>query len=372
MMRALVLGAGPGGMLSAYVLAGRGFRVSIADPEPGSGAKTRPQSRHAHVFREETWERLSHLLPGLTDELAKRGYPPLPAPSAAGGPPESPPDTKARPWPDRPALDSALWALCHPVLAEIHAVRASHLDFTEGRVRAPGCGSGSYDLVVDATGTARASLASVASAVGGPLPLLEGPASGGYVTFRITCVQTSPSATTHATRDFDTGMGVILSRSGLERWLLTLQLPQGATPPESLDSALEVLARLEDSQIHTLCRGARTSEPLARFGGRPATRLALEECPHLPDAWLPLGDCTLTTQPYLGQGVDQVVSQVGLLDDGLGRGQSIPAIRSRMAEQTMDRWAQATLTEALLGARLHLGSTGAQSGAHVSPDRRSS
>ena len=152
-MRALVLGAGPAGLLAARVLARHGVTVELADPEPGTGQRTRPQAAHVHRWPASAWRRLIREFPGL--------------------------ESITGPCPEREVLDDALWALCQPQLANVHALRMTRFEFPPGRVRAwTSGGERAFDLLIDASGATRASLAGLAAACGQPIPLHQGPPSG--------------------------------------------------------------------------------------------------------------------------------------------------------------------------------------------------
>lgn len=87
-----------------------------------------------------------------------------------------------------------------------------------------------------------------------------------------------------------------------------------------------------------------------RFAGRPTSRLALEAMPDLPDQWIPLGNCLLSTQPFLGHGIDQLTEQVDLLATGLDARLRWPEIRSSLVARARERWWGATWVDALHGA----------------------
>jgi 2-polyprenyl-6-methoxyphenol hydroxylase-like FAD-dependent oxidoreductase len=345
-VRALVLGAGPAGLLTSQVLARHGFEVHLADPEPDTGRRTRPQSAHAHLWPTSAWQRLVEWLPELAENLCKRGVPSLSARAlhldAAAA------DDVARPWPDRPTLDATLWSLCRPRISHVHARRVGRIDFAERCIRAPLTRHDLLcDVVVDASGAARATLASLAATCGRPIPLVEGPPSGGYVTFQVRNVHLAGDRSGHAGRDTATGCGAILLRDAGNAWRLTLQMPPGVTIPLSLRTALDLLGTFTDTRIADACRGAFLLTTPQRFGGHPPARLALEETTGLPDGWLPIGDCVLATPPYLGQGLDQLTEQVELIDTSLAVDESWPQIRDRIVRRAQERWWGATWIEAL-------------------------
>lgn len=321
-MRALVLGAGPAGLLTARILARHGMAVELADPEPGTGQRTRPQAGHVHRWPAGAWQRLTRELPGL--------------------------ESITGPQPEREAFDDALWALCRPQLAAVHAARMTRFEFRSDCVRAwTAAGERTFDVLIDASGASRATLASLAAACGQPIPLHQGPPSGGYVTFRLSGVRAGDGSDGHASRDVRSGAGAVLQRGRGLTWRLTLQLAPGVAAPADLQAALRTLAAFDDPFIHEACRAAHSEEAPQRFGGRPPARLSLEEMARLPERWLALGDCLLATPPYLGHGLDQLTEQVELLDKGLSIGHSWPAIREHINARAQERWWAATWIEAL-------------------------
>jgi hypothetical protein len=230
----------------------------------------------------------------------------------------------------------------------VHAARITRFEFLPDRVRT--CspeGERTFDLLVDASGASRASLAGLAAACGRSVPLHQGPPSGGYVTFRLGGIEAVGGRDGHASRDVRGGAGAVLQRGRGLAWRLTLQLPPGVAAPADLQAALAVLSAFEDPFIHEACRTARSQGAPQRHGGRPPTRLALEEVAGLPERWLALGDCLLATPPYLGHGLDQLTEQAALLDEGLSIGHSWPAIREHINARAQERWWAATWVEAL-------------------------
>lgn len=321
-MRALVLGAGPAGLLTALTLARRGYAVHLADPSPGDGARTRPQSAHVHSYPASAWERLTTWLPEL--------------PTITGRHPE------------RPRLDAALWALCRPYLAVTHAARLSALSFRAGGAQVRlSARDLSFELVVDASGLARATIAGVASSCNAPVPIDEGPPGAGYLSLRLGGVVRSDTRPMLACRHSDTGAGAILLTRPDASACLTLQIPREASTPADLETVLAFLARLPDSRLLQSCSGARMQGPPRRFPGRPASRLALDAMMNLPDPWIPVGDCLLSTQPFLGHGIDQLTEQVDLLAGGVDARLRWPEIRATLVARARERWWAATWIDAL-------------------------
>lgn len=320
-MRALVVGAGPAGLLAATALSRQGFAVHLADPEPGNGARTRPQSVHVHLWPGSAWQRLKSWLPEL--------------------------EALTGPWPTRATLDDVLWRLCRPQVDQVHATRIRELVFRESSVDAlTDAGWLAFDLVVDASGASRATLASVAKACGFPVTLHEGPPSGGYVTLLLAGIDLNGDEAVVAARDAKSGAGAILMGAAGSAARLTLQVPPGAGVPADLPMALRFLEAFDDPRLHEVCRAATLEGNPVRYGNRPHARLALEEMAGLPGNWIPVGDCLLATPPYLGHGLDQLTEHVELLGSGVEAKLSWAESRTRMVLRARERWWGATWIEA--------------------------
>jgi len=320
-MRALVVGAGPAGLLAATALSHRGFAVHLADPEPGNGTRTRPQSAHVHLWPGSAWQRLNSWLPELEELTGPR--------------------------PTRTMLDDMLWRLCRPQIDAVHAVRIRELVFRESSVHAlTDMGWLYFDLVVDASGASRATLASVAQACGFPVTLHEGPPSGGYVTLRLAGIDLDADGRVVAVRDANSGAGAIFMGAAGSAARLTLQVPPGAGVPADLPMALRFLEAFDAPVLHQVCEGATLEGRPVRYGSRPHARLALEEIAALPENWIPIGDCLLATPPYLGHGLDQLTEQVELLGSGVDGNLSWAENRTRMVLRARERWWGATWIEA--------------------------
>jgi 2-polyprenyl-6-methoxyphenol hydroxylase-like FAD-dependent oxidoreductase len=321
-VRALVVGAGPAGLLSAVVLSQRGVRAHIVDPEPGNGSRTRPQSVHVHLWQHSAWQRLTAWLPILAEWHG--------------------------PFPERATLDELLWTLCRPQVVEVHTARVRQISFRSNCVQVLlGSGRRDFDLIIDASGASRATVYSVAQTCGQPVILDEGPPSDEYVTFRLSGVDSGSEGIVLAVRDAGWGGGAILRQEPQSMARLTLQVPAGADRPKDLPSALAFLAALNDSKLYEACNRAKLSGSPARYVGQPNARLALEAMSGLPDRWIPIGDCLLATPPCLGQGIDQLTEQVELMASGLDTGISWAESRARLVARARERWWGATWIEAL-------------------------
>ena len=237
MPKALVIGAGPAGMLAAVQLKRSGFETDLADPSPGSGLRTRPQSGHVHLLQPATLALITRWLPQLS--------------------------AHTNPQLCRTTFDQLLWTLSLQHIDSVHTARIKSVSFRGNKVLVHAAGQiKEYDLLIDASGAVRA--------------------------------------------------------------------------------ALRVLRGFADPRPWAACHRSRAPGRTVIFRGRPATRLALEHVTDLPANWLPVGDCLLTTQPYLGLGFEQLTEHVVLLEQGLAEGRSCRQIRNQLVHRARQRWWNAT------------------------------
>ncbi len=326
MPKALVIGAGPAGMLAAVQLKRSGFETDLADPSPGSGLRTRPQSGHVHLLQPATLALITRWLPQLS--------------------------AHTNPQLCRTTFDQLLWTLSLQYIDSVHTARIKSVIFRGNKVLVHAAGQiKEYNLLIDASGAARATAGSVARQCNTALPLDSGPASGDYATLKLTNLS-EETRQIIAVRDNDSGYGALLQHTGNGRGLLTLQAPVEERPPEDLTTALRVLRGFADPRPWAACHKSRALGRTVIFRGRPATRLALEQVTDLPANWLPMGDCLLTTQPYLGQGFEQLTEHVVLLEQGLAEGRSCRQIRNQLVHRARQRWWNATWRDAMQACAL--------------------
>ncbi|HBX72465.1 NAD(P)-binding protein [Haliea sp.] len=322
--RAIIIGAGPAGLLAAILLKRNDLQVDLVDPTPDNGWKTRPQCRHVHVWSRSTWERLTRWLPELEKHTGT--------------------------LPDRASLDRALWLLGARHIDHLHATRIKASNFTAKTAAVNISGRWvDYDLLIDASGAARATAAGIARAAGAALPLDQGTAGGNCVTLPLAGITQSNEPGSFASSSRHSRYGAILHTAGRGSGSLTLQTPGDSPPPETIGAVLQILRTLDSPEMWTMCCHARLRGRATTFPARPSSRLALESVANLPACWIPLGDCLLITRPDLGQGFAQLTEHLDVLEQGLIGGLCWPEIRNRVVASAQTQWWRATWAEALGG-----------------------
>lgn len=327
-MRAAVIGAGPAGMLAAHALARAGVEVCLV-PRAGAGAPPLPSPawHHVHVVPAPAWSLLERLVPGLTRQLpgARR--------------------------PDRAELDGALAGLCLPDIPRVESSGVQAITWgSSGAELAFHAGTRwRSELVIDATGGARITCGSVASHLGGPVPVDVVPGGGRYTSALLRGVRLPDGDGFLAARAATPGSGVLLLALGNGLTRITVQTPadQRIADPRGLKRAW---VDVGDPAIHAACAAAVVTGSLVRWGPHPITRIVLEECADAPSAWMPLGDALLVTPPHLARGIAHLAEQVAVLENWLATGRVLPDLRARLADVSAVRWFEATLMDGLVVA----------------------
>ena len=249
---------------------------------------------------------------------------------------------------DRASLDEALLARCRTAADGLHSTSVQRCAW-----RPDGCqvsladGTAlSVEAVVDTSGLRRASFGSIASHVGAPVPVDEGPAGGGYASVALRGMALPQGRVGHRLQDRATGHRAVLLRERGGAGRLTLQMHPTTPLPRSRDALLAVLRAFDDTRLHDIVSQADL-DPVATWAGQRPSRVALEALPDLPPGWLPLGDALLTTPPHFGQGLAQIVVQVEALDAQLRAGARLATIRQALCEAASVQWFHVTVMEGL-------------------------
>lgn len=352
-----MLGAGPAGLLVTRALADVGVRVTlVVGGAPGrrsrgspvrgsagrgpSGAALNPSRHHVHVLPAATRQAVREILGAdaeALDTLPGQGHP------------------------DRAVLDRILEATCRSRAVEEVPGRmrgaswegAGGTGGTETRGPARGvrvtttCGAQlQAELLVDASGTARASFA-WASALGGrAVPMDAAPGTWRYTSVVVRGAGGPEEGDLAVAREPGAGWGVLLLGLSKGRVRATLQAP-ASTAPLDLSAFRNAAERYGPPKSSRLLAKGMPEGPLHRWGPHPVTRVALEECSEMPWGWLPVGDALLVTPPHLAGGVRHAAEHTGLLARGIARGATLDEIRDDMAAQARAAWLEGALADAL-------------------------
>ena len=347
---AVILGGGIAGLLCATVLLRNGIQPLLIERP----IYRRPQLAHVHFFDSWTYEGLEQLLPGLQQVLVQSGVPQGNEGNYSFGIAEA---EEARPLPTILQLDGAVRKI---VLAEcgIQQRKLLRLGFENNRweLQFDSCQSIESPLLIDATGRARVSFNAVSHFTGQPLPLNTGPKTSVYVSQVLRNVNLRCGQLGFRVRD-KSGLGALLcresgesreSREGRGLWRLTLQLPAGVRVPDKSEEVMRLVLRLSESRAASAILDAIPVGKPIPFGAQAAERVATDEAPNLPDGWLAVGDALLSTAPYLGWGLAQIVEQMLALAEGLEQDLSIPDLRNKLNKLAYQRWVQAMTRDALV------------------------
>ena len=328
--RAVVVGAGIGGLVAARVLADFFERVTVVEKDPrGSATAARkgvPQGQHIHVLLAGGAGVLAELFPGLIDRLTDRGGhryelgSQMCIESAQGG------------WPleeqglhsvstTRPLLESCLRdavlerpeidlrsearVLC-PVWrgARVVGVRLRLSRGTTTELPA--------DLVVDASGLSALSSGWLREA-GFAEPEVSSVRMPIRYSTRVFAIPRGWEAPWKAaTLRFsapDHPHGALLVPVEGDRWMVGLSSCSGAAPPSDLDGFLEFARGMG---ARTIAGALRAAEPIgpARSHAFPASvRRHFERVARYPDGLLTLGDGLCAFNPAYGQGMSSAALQ---------------------------------------------------------------
>ncbi|MFD7767008.1 FAD-dependent oxidoreductase [Streptomyces sp. NPDC059787] len=341
--RAVVIGAGPAGMLAAAVLSRAGAdEVVVLDrdelPDGPEHRKGLPQGRHAHLLMAGGMDAMEELLPGagLRGRLLAAGAHEIPLSS---GMLALTSEGWLRRWRrEGPAMVTCSRALVDWVVratvreqmpVEIRRAAVVGLTGSAGRVRgvriaAPGGDTDlEADLVVDASGRGTR----VTGWLGGlGLPdVRERVVDSGLVNasrvyrvpdgaerFPLTVVQADP----YVSRPARSAM-VMPIEGG--RWLVSCGGSRGGEPPADPAGFLRYTLELPDPIVGRLISGAEPLSDVHLSRSTSNVRRYLERMPRWPEGFAVLGDALAAFNPAYGHGMSVAAFGARVLGRELGR-----------------------------------------------------
>jgi flavin-dependent dehydrogenase len=389
--RAVVIGAGPAGMLAAAALSRAVDHVVVLDrdelPDAPGHRRGVPQGHHAHLLMPGGLEAIERLLPQaeLRKHLLAAGAREL---ALSSGMLALTPAGWFRRWRhrshvtiscSRPLLD---WGVRRAVLrshgnVEIHRAQATGLlggsqrvlgvrleagtdagfdpRFVTGhgvRLSADGRhGELDADWVVDASGRGTRVVPWLA-ALGihdiGEKNVDCGLANAtrvyrtppGARDWPITLIQPDP----YSGRPGRSGMIVPIEN---DQWMVSLGGMRGSEPPKDPDAFLRYALGLPSPLVGRLIAGAEPLTPVFTSRSTSNARRYLEKARVWPDGFVALGDAAATFNPLYGQGMSVAAIGAGALAEALGRrGIDTPGL-ARGVQRAMARSVEAAWTTAV-------------------------
>jgi 2-polyprenyl-6-methoxyphenol hydroxylase-like FAD-dependent oxidoreductase len=371
--RAIVLGGGWAGMLTAHVLARHVESVTVVErdqlPEGPYHRKGQPQGRHVHLLWSSGAGIVEDLLPGTTDRLLAAGARRLGfhrdmVTLTASGWQYRFPATAFAIMCTRPLLD---WVVRERILAigRVEVKQGTEvLELAGDRTRVTGVwvrdvDSGERtrldaDLVVDATGRA-SRLGPWLSALG--LPPVEEDVVDAGIAYATRMFQAPEGATAtfpavnvaadHLTKQPGRFGVVYPVEDG--RWMVTLSCTRGATLPTHEDDFAGFAERLRHPIVGELIGVAKPLGPV--FGSHAGTnrRLYPERMAQWPEGLLITGDSLAAFNPIYGHGMSAAARGAAALDEEFAReGFGIDGtrrIQRALSDVVDDPWVMAGLKD---------------------------
>ncbi|MGP3970992.1 NAD(P)/FAD-dependent oxidoreductase [Streptomyces sp. 6N223] len=371
--RAVVLGGGWAGMLTAHVLARHLESVTVVErdvlPDGPDHRKGQPQARHVHVLWSSGAGIVEDLLPGTTERLLEAGARRIGFQS------------------DLVTLTAAGWQHRFPAAAYAIMCTRPLLDFTVreailagGRIRVEQgtevvdlAGDGSRvtgvrvrdadggeprlleaDLVVDATGRA-SRLGRWLAALGLPAVQQDVVDLGvGYATRMFKAPESAGDAfpavqvaADHTTRE-PGRFGVVYPQEG-GRWLITMTCTRGAPLPTN-EGDFEAFAKgLRHPIVRDLIGVAEPVSPIFQSHSGANRRLYPERMAKWPEGLLIIGDSLAAFNPVYGHGMSAAARAAEALDaelarDGFAEG-GTRQVQRALSEVVDDPWIMAGLKD---------------------------
>ena len=333
--RAIVVGAGMGGLAVAQALSEHFERVVVLESdvlsEDAGDRAGVPQGRHVHLLLAGGLRALAQLFPGFEDDLARAGAVPMRV--ALDLRAETP---AFNPFPQRD-LGIRAYAMSRPLLeltarrrveanraieirqrCRVHELLAGADGAAVTGVRYEDTGGASQtlgaDFVVDASGRGTLTLRLLA-ALGQPAPAETAIGVDLNYATAVFEIPADAPADWKGVFTFPGGEGrggLLLPLEG-ERWILTVAGRHSVKPPGDEAGFMEYVAGLRTKTIFEAISGAKRLGEIARFAFSVSTRRHYEGLPEFPVGLVPLGDAVCRFNPVYGQGMSVAAQEaVGL------------------------------------------------------------
>jgi 2-polyprenyl-6-methoxyphenol hydroxylase-like FAD-dependent oxidoreductase len=369
--RAVVIGAGIGGLAAAGAIAGRFEEVIVVErdalPAAASDRPGTPQSRHIHVLLGGGQRALETLFPGFERDLAAAGAVPLRV--AADLQTEMP---GFDPFPKRD-LGWSVLSMSRPLIERVvrrqvekcanvslrERSRALELVLSPDRAAVAGvrCESAGgrieelrADLAVDASGRGTLTLG-LLEAAGLQRPEIEViGVDFGYARALFAIPDDAPPEWKAVMTFGEGSRGALMLPIEDRRWMLNLAGRYEEKPPGDPHGFRRFAEGLRTPTVYNAIKRAERLGGIARYGFPESTWRHFERLASFPRGLIPFGDAICRFNPVWGQGMSVAAQEAVLLRRLLGRGGDplaglAPGFFAAAAELIETPWAQAAIPD---------------------------